>query len=105
MKVYSIQVITLLNSEPEMLTCCRGRTVHFLIERCSVPFAKSLGSKRGYENSLLCGTAQGSMGLHPEHLGQLALYFSGNLHSLVHVHLAANDKHSCYFQSLANDSM
>lgn len=68
-------------------------------------FAKSQGSKCGYENSLLCGTVQGSMERRPEHRGQLALYFSGNVHSLVHVHLAANDKHSCYFQLLAKESI
>lgn len=45
------------------------------------------------------------MELHPEHLGQLALYFTRNFYSLVLVHLAANDKQNCYFKSLAKDSM
>lgn len=45
------------------------------------------------------------MELRPEHLGQLGIYCSGNFQSLVHVHLAASDKHSCYFQSLAKESM
>lgn len=57
------------------------------------------------QSSLLCGTVQGYMELRSEHLGQLALYFSGNFHSFVHVHLAANDEHSCYFQSLAKESV
>lgn len=45
------------------------------------------------------------MELHPEHLGQLVLYFTRNFYSSVLVHLAANDKQNCYFKSLARDSM